>query len=317
MNGIVRRIERDIGLPGLARILADEMPADDLQSLLMEVFRRRSALRRPSDLVTAMTSDRFVRPSMVSPLALNMWEQLALAHCEEHFEAVELSPLTPVGTGVATAGLSQDWSVPTIRRQEVVSDPTNVLALEAALRRKALMAGYARSAEAVHLAASHRVVRPQRRDAPGIPSHFKLFALTSSGRDTGHFGFEAMALLRQVEFILGLLNEYFARMVPLQVAYTIPGADPERLDPRLSAIEDAASEYGAWLVEEAERPAASSYYAGFCFQVNAWSTMGEWVQVADGGVVDWGRRLVNGKERMVIAAIGSERVVALHQELEV
>jgi hypothetical protein len=317
MTGIVRRIEREIGVPGLSRILADELSASDLQSLLMEVFRRRAQLRRPDELIGAIGEDRFVRPSGIAPLALNSWEQLALAHCADHFEAVELSPLTPLGTNLVTAGVSQDWAVATVRRNEVVSDPTNVLALEAARRRKRLQQADARAAEPVHLAASHRVVRPQRYRDRAMPSHFRLFALVSTGRDTGHYQLEAAAVSMQLDLILGLLNDYFARLVPLQVAYTLPGATPGRHDPRLLALADAAAEYGAALVEEPQRAAAEGYYAGFCFHVHAYSTEGRWVEVADGGEVDWGQRLVNGKERMVISGIGSERVVALHQEMEV
>jgi hypothetical protein len=192
-----------------------------------------------------------------------------------------------------------------------------VLALEAARRRKVLLGADARAAEPVHLAASHRVVRPQRYRDPHMLSHFRLFGLVSSGRDIGHFGLEAAAVLMQLDFILGLLNDYFARLVPLQVAYTLPEADASRPDPRVTALADAAAEYGAALVEEPKRAAAEGYYAGFCFHVHAYSTEGRWVEVADGGEVDWGQRLVNGKERMVISGIGSERVIGLHQEMEV
>lgn len=317
MDAVVRRIERDLGLPGLARILADELPAADLSTLLMEVFRRRAARRRPADVLRAIGEDRFARPATISPLAHNVWEQMALAHCEAHFEAIELSPLTPLGTNFVTAGVSPDWAVPTIRRSEVVSDPTNVLALEAARRRRECLRDRARAAQPVHLAASHRVVRPQAYGDPRLSSHFRLFALVSSGRGAGRPGFEAEALSLQLDLVLGLLNSYFARLVPLEVTYTVATPGSDLAQARLAGLAEVAAEYGAQLNEEPDRAAVGHYYAGLCFHVNACSMSGEWVQVADGGVVDWGRRLVDNKERMVIAGIGSERVVALHQEMEV
>jgi hypothetical protein len=59
----------------------------------------------------------------------------------------------------------------------VASDPTNELALEAAVRRRA---GAAR----VDLAACQRVVRAQAVEGPGLFAHFQLFALVSSARGT-------------------------------------------------------------------------------------------------------------------------------------
>ena len=39
---IVARIERKLGLPGLAARLAERLDGSDLQSLLLEVYRRRA-----------------------------------------------------------------------------------------------------------------------------------------------------------------------------------------------------------------------------------------------------------------------------------
>jgi hypothetical protein len=42
MNKIVERIERELGIPNLASILAQGLASTDLQSLLLEVYRLRS-----------------------------------------------------------------------------------------------------------------------------------------------------------------------------------------------------------------------------------------------------------------------------------
>lgn len=60
---IVARIERELGLPGLAAQLADRLAGSDLQSLMLDVYRRR-AERRPAPAVLAdYLTNRFVGPS--------------------------------------------------------------------------------------------------------------------------------------------------------------------------------------------------------------------------------------------------------------
>jgi len=41
MDRIVERIEHQAGIPGLASILAERLSPTDLQSLLLEVYRKR------------------------------------------------------------------------------------------------------------------------------------------------------------------------------------------------------------------------------------------------------------------------------------
>ena len=66
---------------------------------------------------------------------------------------VELSPVVPVGACSAVAPVSQNRIVTTNGAIEALSDPTNALAIEAAVRRR-------RQSEA-HLAAAHRARRAQ------------------------------------------------------------------------------------------------------------------------------------------------------------
>ncbi|MBO3749104.1 hypothetical protein J5X84_23755 [Streptosporangiaceae bacterium NEAU-GS5] len=103
-----------------------------------------------------------------------MWELLPGG-----VDGVELAPVAPLGTCSAIGPVSQNRIVSAMRSVEVVSDPTNALAIEAADRRLRR-----RADGPVHLAASHRVLRAQRF-GPGMSSHFRLFALVSSGRDGG------------------------------------------------------------------------------------------------------------------------------------
>ncbi len=60
---IVERIERELGIPGLAEMLATQLAPTDLQSLLLEVARRRAAATMPADILRRYATDRFVRPA--------------------------------------------------------------------------------------------------------------------------------------------------------------------------------------------------------------------------------------------------------------
>src|SRR4029434_1523291 len=99
----------------------------------------------------------FVQPAIV--------DQRSLIEVDGHllgaapaFESIELSPVAPLGVCTIMGHASQNKVLSALRGTEVVSDPTNVLALECArrLRRD--------RATIVRLATSHRCVR-----APGLP----------------------------------------------------------------------------------------------------------------------------------------------------
>ena len=298
MSGIIERIERESGIAGLTEILADRLNPSDLQSLLIEVARRRAKKRSPAELLKDFASSRFFGVARSDRAALLAWEQVVLALCDSRFEMLELSPVAPLGACSVVAPVDQDWSIATTRRGEVVSDPTNVLALEAARLRKAATGD-------VHLATSHRVVRPQNYGDGKMLAHFRLFALLSAGRDRGGYGFEAEALARQVGLLLEAFTSYIRQGPALRLGYTRTSVPNE--DARLEALRGVAAAHGIELFEEADREAAAGYYAGFCFHIFA----GE-MQLADGGAVDWGAKLTgNGKERMVISGCGVERLLSL------
>lgn len=298
MSGIIERIERESGVAGLTEILADRLNPSDLQSLLIEVARRRASRRTPAEVLKNLEQSRFFGVARPDAAALLAWQQLALELCAPHFSMVELSPIAPLGACSAVARVDQNWSIATTRSGEVVSDPTNVLALEAARLRKA-------GKDDVHLATSHRVVRPQHYGDGKMLAHFRLFAMVSAGRDRGSYRFEAEALAAQVGLLLSAFMRYLRPSTGLRLGYTRTTAPNE--DARLEALRTVAEGHGAELFEEVGREAAATYYAGFCFHIFAGD-----MQLADGGVVDWAAKLTgNGKERMVIAGCGVERLLSL------
>ncbi len=307
---IIERIEREAGIPGLAALLAERLTPTDLQSLLLAVYRWRAAGRAPGAVLADYERNRFTRPAGASPVALAAWERLALEHLPPDFQPVELSPVCPLGTVSALGGLDQNWTVTTIRNTEVVSDSTNVLALEAALRRRDLLRQDPKSAQAVHLAASHRLLRAQQFSGPHQVSHFGLFALCSAGRTQGGLRFELASLGQHIGFYVRVLRAFLGPDVPLRVTLTDfagPERRPQLEETILAPLRAAFPEIEAGF--DPERSSGQGYYDDLCFHVDAATPEGDWLNLADGGVVDWTRRLLsNARERLVTSGIGSERV---------
>src|SRR3954454_6646654 len=122
MDGHLRRIERQAGVPGLADTLAGLAPTD-LQSLLLHVFREQAARRDPRTLLQQYQRDPSVAPGRpVHALETRAFEAAG------SFEPVALAPVTPLGLNAVLGGIGQNTVASTIRMTEVLADPTAALA---------------------------------------------------------------------------------------------------------------------------------------------------------------------------------------------
>lgn len=310
MGSIVERIERDLAIPGLAERLAKIDPSD-LTSLLLAVDRARTAAKKPSRILAEYHNNRFVRPAATDPRRMIAWERLAYGCLPSGFVPVAMSPLAPLGACSVVAGTNQDWSIGTARNAEVVSDATNVLALEACSRRAGLLRAGPGPRSAVRLATAQRVVRPQKYKSPTALPHFSLFGLCSAGRDPGAHRFEIDALVEHGRFFLTAIGRALAEPLVL----TLSVFDPSETWLRIAEAAAAALARAfpdAAIARDDARTAGRGYYTGIAFHVHAIDPAGAKIQLADGGFVDWAEQLLgNRKERMAISGAGSDRVVAL------
>jgi hypothetical protein len=260
MGDVGERVWRKVP-DGAREALGRGLSPSELQTALLEVSRTRAAAVTPARVMQRWREDRFVRPSDVDPRALvrtqaRLWERLP-----ERFAGVELSPLAPLGTCSAVATVDQNKIVSTIRSTEVASDPTNELAIEAAVRRRA---GQAR----VDLAACQRVVRAQAVDGPGLFAHFQLFALVSSARDTGSGRVEAEMLVDHLRFWHDVLGD------EAQLTFTTfkKTAVRERIE---DTVRPALK---VEFAEDPERDKGSNYYFGTALALASvapnWATAG-------------------------------------------
>src|SRR5260370_880628 len=200
---ITKRILAEAGTPRLLSILADDLAPSDLQSLLLMVYRQRVQAIREAGVLGHAERSSLLKPADVDARVFNTFDRIAFA-AAAGFDALDLSPVCPLGTNHALGGVDQNNVLTTIRNAEVLGDSTPAMALEAARRRKA---AEQRSAHApVRLCSSHRVVRLQRFDFPGFTPHFRLFGLATAGRDTGSSAFEIQHLREHIGFYLSLFR---------------------------------------------------------------------------------------------------------------
>jgi hypothetical protein len=294
------RAAREIGGMELVDRLA-ALSGSDFTTVMLEVVRRRAARETPATVLRRYQRDRFVRPGGTPWRSGRRAEDVLLGCLSPETEVVQLAPLVPLGTHSALATVSQHKVVTAVRACEVAADPTNALALEAAVRRARVPSGV------VRLAAVQRVTRAQRFPA-GWAAHFGLLATVTAGRDQGSRRFERAALGEQLRFAVAALRATGVRRV--QVALTPLSEAGERIA-AATAEELAAVAASADVVMDHERAGGRGYYRDLCFKVNA-LVDGAPEEIGDGGFTDWTARLLaNGKERLLITGYGIDRLASL------
>jgi len=271
--------------------LSEGLPASEVWSLLLDVLARRADQRTPADLLKQWERDGFTRPAYIDQRTLVELDRQLLA-AAEGFEALELSPLVPLGTCSVVGPTSQNKIVSALRGTEVVADPTNVLALECG-RRLRLDAS-----QIVRLATCHRCVRAQEvPNRPGFAPHFRLFCLATAGRERKDHAFVIEALVEQIHTHLAA----FDRLE--QQRYVFPQRRVQMLaTPARAALGDRIA--GAIRDVPVVRDLLEhTYYDGLRFMISARSSGGEDIPLVDGGVFDWLGKVTSNR-RLVLVASG-------------
>jgi hypothetical protein len=297
-SGALDRVARGIGGMDVVERLA-ALSGSDFTSVMLEVVRRRAARETPASVLRRYQQDRFARPGSTAWRSGRQAEDLLLGCLPANVEMVTLAPLVPLGTHSALATVSQHKIMTAVRACEVAADPTNGLALEAAVRRARPAPGI------VRLGAIQRVVRAQRFPA-GWSAHFSLFAMVTAGRDQGSCRFEQVALAEHLRFAVAGLR---AAGLRAQVALTPLSPAGEQIA-AATAAELAA--LPADILMDHDRAGGRSYYRDVCFKVNALVDGAPVTEIGDGGFTDWTAQLLaSSKERLLISGHGLDRLASL------
>jgi hypothetical protein len=326
------------GLDPLAReALASGMPASEVWSLLMGVLEERARARTPASLREQWRQDRFVQPCAVDQRAVLELDGHLFAAAAD-FEAIELSPVAPLGVCSSVALASQNKIVSTARGTEVVSDPTNVLALECARR---LGEGAGRSVGAatpdvvmpveaagpvvegrrpadsgarsvaglaapVKLATSHRCTRAQAvPKQPGFAAHFRMFCLASAGYERENRAFTSGALAEHINTHLAALDRLGRNGYAIS-PYGVRLLSVERNAELASRV--AAGVRGASVEHQVLDHA---YYDGIRFMIDVLAPDGSRLPLIDGGAFDWLRKLTSNNKLVYVASGMGSQIVAM------
>ena len=281
--------------------LAKGLAASELWSLLLGVAEQRAAQRSAALVLQQWEKDRFVCPAYIDQRTLNQLDSHLLAAASA-FEALELSPLAPLGCCSAIALASQNKIVSTVRGTEVVSDPTNLLALESARRLR-------KNAQTVKLTTNHRCVRAQGvPKLPGFAAHFRLFCITSAGHERKDHAFLVESLSEHIQTQIGALNrlEQHGYAFPDRILKILATPERKALGERI-----AGRVGGTPVVFET---LAHDYYDGLRFMISARAVSGEYMPLIDGGAFDWLRKLTsNNKLVFVASALGSQLAAYIYR----
>jgi hypothetical protein len=293
-----RWIFGDLGEPAFEQ-LASELSGSALHSVLHEVMGRRAAARSPAEVLAQYARDGFCRPAQTDQRTSVAIDGHLLA-AADGFDAIELSPVAPLAACSSVALTAQHRVLSALRSTEIVADPTNVLALECALRLRA-------GAAPVHLATSQRVIRAQPiPKVPGFAPHFRIFVLGSGGIEAQDHAFTATVFTRHVRTMLAGLTRleshgygFGARRVDLL-------ATPERATVADRIAADLAD------ITVLRKPLEHPYYsAGLRYVLWVTTPDGSAMPLADGGAFDWLTTLTSNRRAVYVASGIGAQVIAI------
>lgn len=275
--------------------LARGLSSSETWSLLLGVIEERARQRTAGSVQQQWESDRFVQPAYIDQRTLTELDGHLLAAASS-FEALELSPLAPLGTCSSVALTSQNRIVSTVRGTEVVSDPTNVLALESACRLRA------DPTQVVRLATCHRCVRAQEvPKLPGYAAHFRIFCLATAGHERKDQAFVTDALVDHINTHLRALDrlEHHGYAFPDRSVKILATPQREPLGRRVAEALRAVPASTATLEH--------GYYDGLRFMISTTGSNGTSIPLIDGGAFDWlGQLAANDKLVYVASGMGSQ-----------
>ena len=285
--------------PSVFDQLATGLTGSELHSVLLEVMERRARSRSPANVLTQYLRDDFCSPSPVD-LRTSLTVDGHLLAAAGEFEAIELPPIAPLGVTSTVAQTSQHRVLSALRMTEVMSDPTNVLALECARRLRS------NRDSAVHLATSQRVVRAQPvPKLPGHAQHFRIFVLASGAREIKDHGFTVGAMVMHIRAMLGALDRLE------QHGYTF---GQRRVDILATSEREAIGDRiaASLSVRTSRKSLDHPYYSsGLRYQIWVTAADGSEVPLVDGGAFDWLAKLAENRRAAYIASGTGAQLIAL------
>ena len=302
---IVDRIVSDIGDVNLIDKLLS-LPKSDLSSLFIEIYRKQSNSITPVDIVKSFQNNRFTIPSEIDPAIYHNFEADILTLAQDNgLKAILLSPAAPFAGCSSFGYVNQNNVVSATRANEILSDPTNVLSIIIASQLKDKSAD---NKKPLHYCTTSRVLRAQVfPKQKGYYSHFGIFCIVSSGKDSGSYACEKSLLMSQLTYYRKLLINKLDANLSVALRKRHGYADGEGFYEQMADM--VKSEFPGVPVSLNPEYEENNYYKGIHFTIYM-EKEHERVEVGDGGFVDWTQQMTgNKKERCLISGIGLDRLL--------
>lgn len=298
MKDILQKINLKAGTD-LVSILSESISGSELNSLLIEVFARRTSQIPASELLQLYKLNPFVKPAETDVLRLRQTElEFLTLLAQNGFGPLDLSPVSQLGTCSVLATVNQKKIISATRGTEVLADATNAMAMHIAHLRKT----QADLKSVLKFCTTHRHIRTPKVQIKGFTPHFKIVCMVTSGRDNGNFEFEKKAVEDHFRSLRAILKQVLNIEIKYFKLVSRPGyAHSDRL---ISEIAEHVSDIVPVTVDHDE--AVNNYYTGIQFKAVI-EISGKEIEIADGGFVNWTQKLLqNKKERFFISGLGLE-----------
>ena len=304
----------------------------DLTWNLVPYYGAKAERRTLSDI---RRYDRFTISSRVSQKNFLIIEKFFQDYLND-VDFVELSPLQPLGVNCVLAKTNGKKIIPTIRGQEIISDATTALFLEAYKNMG--------SNKDIRLATNVRTVRPKIfNDESKFLPHFKVFAEITLGKQAPPFGKNNIAgfkvYISNLFFLRNILSSVTERKsqndvveakniweklrLPAQIALNNNTTNELKnlgfhngiriLEMFLATLFGQKDFYSnvnvSWLFD-LSRSAGINYYRHIAYKITAVSNDGLELPLADGGSNDWGAKISNDKQLFTVSSgVGTELLI--------
>jgi len=305
MNPISDRILTKLGDKELIDKLST-LSRSDFNSLLLNIFKSQAQNTAPIDILKAFQANRFSVPSKLDPVAYHLFEAEFLSLAQKaDLKAVLLSPAAPFSSSSAFGCVDQNNVVSATRGVEILSDPTNMLAI--------IIADQLKNKEAdnltpIHYCTTARTLRAQAfPNKKGYYSHFGIFCIVSSGKDNGSYACEKELLSKQLNFYRKALFEKYGANLSIILRKRPGYTDTDGFfDRMVKFMEDEFPDIPIQLNLENEE---NHYYTGINYTI-IMEKDNQIIEIGDGGFVDWTQQMTNNrKERCLISGIGLDRLL--------
>ena len=304
-DAIMNRILSQLGYADVLDKLLS-LPKSDFNTLLLNIFNKQTENITPIDVVKAFQTNRFSVPSEIDPVIYHNFEAELLSLAQENgIKATLLSPVAPFASCSAFGCVDQNNVVSAVRGTEILSDPTNMLAIIIA---KQIKEKKTEGNTNLHYCTTSRVLRSQVFPAlRGYYSHFGIFCIVSSGKDSGSYSCEKDLLLKQLVFYKKLLIEKYNEKLSIVLRKRRGYTDSDGFYESMAGmVKQQFPGVPLTLDPDYEE---NNYYKGMHFSVYM-EKDNESVEIGDGGFVDWMQQMTgNKKERCVISGFGLDRML--------